>query len=168
MEKKQRLIVLSLIFISGLICPTICIIKWISFTQNCEGFLKQVADANTPEIALERLNIARNYIESHNITNGYTSIVYRTEDENVEFWYRNIVACQNELELCLESSQLEKTNVLMKVRESLTDEGEKGTVLTIPDGISRHPHNVLWAILNTISGIILIASVFYLIIELKS
>jgi hypothetical protein len=56
----------------------------------------------------------------------------------------------------------------MKVRESLTDEGEKGTVLTIPDGISRHPHNVLWAILNTISGIILIASVFYLIIELKS
>jgi len=138
-------VLFALSLIAFLVLSTVCLVKSIKFDQNCGGYLKQTADANTPEIALERITLALDYIEAHDLTTGYTSILYRTEDENVEFWYKNIKACKAELENCLDGTQLEKSNVLMKVRESLTDNDSNGTSLTIPTGISRHPYNVLWA-----------------------
>lgn len=102
--------------------------------------------------------MAVKYIEDHNLTDGYTSVMWRTEDENVGYWYTNIKACTHELKQGIDGSQLEKANLLMKVRETLTDNGEIGTVLTIPDGISVYPYNLLWGIL------LIIASFIYLII----
>jgi len=140
----------------GLIIPTITVVNSIQFQQQCSGYIKQAADANTVELASERLAVAIQYVEEHKLTTGYTSILWKTENDNLEFWYRNLLACQEELRSCVGASQLEKSNVLMKVRESLTDESEKGTVLTIPSGISRYPDNAKYAILNTISIIFLI------------
>lgn len=145
------------LFIISLIVPAIVFVKSIQFNQQCAGYLKQAADANTVELALGRINLALDYIEAHNLTNGYTSVIYRTEDENIGYWYENIKACQKELEANMDASSLEKSNVLMKVRESLTDEGEDGTVLTIPDGISRYPNNLMW-------GVLLLLSLFLFII----
>ena len=159
----RNIIIGILLIVLGAIAPTICIVKDIQFNQDCGGYLKQAADANTPEIALDRVNKALAYIEANKLTYGYTSVLWKTEDENVAFWYENIKACKSELEDCMHSSQLEKTNVLMKVRESLTDNGEEGTALTIPDGISRYPNNeayclFVWlSIVSIIGGIILIA-----------
>lgn len=122
-----------------------CFVKRIQFKQECSGYLRQAADANTPELALDRLNRAINYVEAHGMTTGYTSVLWRTEDQNVEFWYMNLKACQSELEGCLDGSQLEKSNVLMKVRESLTeDSGEHGTQLTIPSNIAYYPDNTFY------------------------
>ena len=150
-----------LILIISLIVPTICIVKQVRFTQDCSGYLKQAADANTVELALERINMALNYIESHGLTDGYTSVLWRTEDENVGYWYRNIKACQSELEANLDATSLEKSNVLMKVRESLTDDGgEDGTKLTIPTGISRYPNNLLLGILRLISYFLFLVAWF--------
>ena len=148
-----RLAILCLVL--GLITPTITLVKSIQFDQRCAGYLKQAADANTPELALERISTAIKYMEDNNLTDGYTSVLWRTEDDNIAFWYNNAKACQTELTNCLDGTQLEKSNVLMKVRESLTDNGEKGTVLTIPDGISRYPRNLLFGIGNLISAILL-------------
>lgn len=156
--KKLLAIILLLL---GLIVPTILTVKQVKFDQGCEGYLKQAADANTPDLALERINHAIDYIESNGLTEGYTSIFWKTEDENIEFWYKNILACREELELVLESSQLEKTNVLMKVRESLTDNGEH-VVITIPQGIHKYPHNGLWALLLSVSLVLIIGSASYL------
>lgn len=150
---KTAIFILSLLL--SLIAPTICIVKHIQFNQQCAGYLKQAADANSPELALERLNLALDYIEAHGLTEGYTSVLWKTEDENIGYWYQNLKVCQKELADCLDGTQLEKSNVLMKVRESLTDEGEKGTTLTIPDGISRYPNNALWGILRLVSYIVL-------------
>ena len=107
-----------------------------------------------------------NYIESHNLTSGYTSVLWRTEDENIEYWYRNIKACREELENNIEASSLEKSNVLMKVRETLTDEGEKGTELTVPKGLSRYPYNLLFGILNIISCILFFIAMVIIKVEL--
>ena len=126
----------------GLITPVSCTVKDIQFNQNCAGYLKQTADANTAEIALQRITLALDYIERNHLTDGYTSVLWNTEDENVGFWYENIKVCKAELKACLNSSQLEQTNVLMKVRESLMD----GKELTIPNGISRYPNNAVWMI----------------------
>ena len=137
------------IFILTLIIPVSVIIKSVKFNQQCGGYLEQAANANTVELAKERLDIAIKYIEDHNLTTGYTSVLWKTEDENVEFWYRNIKACRNELEDAMALSQLEKSNVLMKVRESLKEsKGENGDKVIIPAGISRYPYNLAWGILR--------------------
>ena len=168
---KKFFIVGLLLVIIGAIVPTIVIVKNIQFDQNCEGFLKQAADANTVELASERIAKALEYIEANNLTTGYTSVLWKTEDENVAYWYNNIKACQSELKMAANSSQLEKTNLLMKVRESLTDIGEGdngGTVITIPDGISRYPNNTMWGILRWISWIMFAAGLLILCILLAN
>ena len=142
----------------SLIVPVIVIVKSVQFNQNCGGYLKQAADANTVELALDRVNKALDYIEAKGLTQGYTSVLWRTEDENIGYWYENIKACKSELETNLDASSLEKSNVLMKVRESLTDNGEKGTELTVPPGISRYPDNLVYGILLWISLILLVAA----------
>ena len=162
--KNVPTIIIALII--SLIVPTICIVRSVQFDQECGGYLKQAADANTPELALERLNKALNYIEDNDLTTGYTSVLWRTEDENLEFWYTNLKATQKELEACMDKEQLEKTNVLMKVRETLTDEGEKGTNLTIPPGISKYPANTLLCILMWLSIALLIFDVIFFFISL--
>lgn len=144
------------LFFLGLIVPIICLVKQIQFNQQCGGYLKQAADANSIELAIERLDIALNYIEAHDLTQGYTSVLWKTEDENVEYWYRNIKACRDELVENVDASPLQKSNMLMKVRESLTDDGgEDGVKITVPPGISRYPYNAMYGILRTISWIMI-------------
>lgn len=152
-----------ILLVVSLICPTVTIVMSIQFNQNCSGYIKQAADANTVELAMARLGKAIEYVEDRDLTKGYTSAVYRTEDENIGFWYENMKACYSELEGCVDGTQLEKSNVLMKVRESLTDDGEKGTSLTIPSGISRYPHNLAYGIFNLLSVLLLLFSIGWLI-----
>jgi len=132
-----------MILVSIVICG-IRISKGIVFKQNVTGYLKHAADANTVELALEELTKALTYLESNNLTTGYTSILYNTPDEDIDFWYRNLKASQNELKNLNSESALEKTNVLIKLRETLMDTGER-TRVTVPDGLSVYPNNKLWA-----------------------
>ncbi len=151
---KSKIALFGILLLACCVMPVSTVVMNVEFRQDCSGYLKQAADANSVEIALNRIDKALKYIEANGMTNGYTSVFYRTEDENVCFWYQNIKACKKELASCINSTPLEKTNVLMKVRESLTDQGENGTVLTIPSGISRYPNNALYATLNIISLIV--------------
>ena len=146
----------TVLIIFSLISPIITIIVGVKFNQNCSGYLKQAADANSVELALQRLDMAIAYVEDNELTDGYTSIFYKTEDDNIGFWYQNLKTCREGLVACLESSQLEKTNVLLKVRESLTDDGKDGTELTLPNGISRYPDNGIFCFWNTLSLIMLL------------
>ena len=146
-----------LLMLASFITPISCTVKKVQFSQDCAGYLEQAADANTPEIALERLNLALEYIERNNLTYGYTSVLWRTEDENIGFWYNNLKACKSELESCLNGTQLEKSNVLMKLRESLTENSNSSTLLTIPEGISRYPNNFTWGIFGWFSVFAFIA-----------
>lgn len=137
--------------LAGIIIGVIIYAASIEFDQNCGGYLKQAADANTAELALNRLDMAVKYAEEKGLTNGYTSVFYKTEDDNIGYWYQNLKACQKELKEVIGKSQLEQTNVLMKVRESLTDNGKEGTELTVPGGIARYPYNVFYGILTLLA-----------------
>lgn len=152
----MKVFVSILVFMLALISPILTTIKSIQFDQKCGGYLKQAADANSVELAERQLNLAIDYIEQHELTSGYTSVLWNTEDENIEYWYNNLKQCQKELAATKDNSTLENTNVLMKLRESLTDVDQNGTTLTIPYGISRYPNNLLYGILNIISGIVFI------------
>lgn len=135
------------------------IVKGVLFDIRCTGHLKRAADANTVKLAEREMNTAVTYLRERGIIEGYTSILYRTPDEDVGFWYSNLSQSLVELQKIDENAtQLEKSNVLMKLRETLLDSGsEGGVIITCPDGISVFPHNVaycLWGIFSAIIAIV--------------
>lgn len=135
-------------------------IKTIQFKQNAGGYLERAANANTIELAQQELGRAITYLEENDLTRGYTSILWRTPDEDIGYWYNNLKTAQAELgALPGTSSSLEKSNMLIKLRETLTDEGKNGTKVIIPDGISRYPSNGMWAVLFALASIATIAAI---------
>jgi len=131
----------------------------IIFGKDCGGYLKRAADANTVSAASKEMGIAIAYMEANKLTDGYTSVIYKTPDDDVGFWYNNIKSAKNELDsLPTSATSLEKTNVLMKLRETLLDDGEKGASITIPHGISIYPNNTGWFWFGMFSLISLIGS----------
>jgi hypothetical protein len=134
-----------LLLLPLLIWSTLRIVNGISFNRNCEGYLKRASDANTVAQAKIELGRAIKYMEENGLTYGYTSVFYTTPDEDVEFWYNNIKSARTELEKVTDgTTPLERTNMLMKLRETLLDSGEKESSVTVPEGISIYPNNVMY------------------------
>jgi len=133
---------------------TVRSVKGVQFEINCEQYLKRAADANTVETAKEELAKAISYAETHNLTEGVVSIFLHQPENDVGYWYKNLTEAYEELDnLPEDTTSLEKTNVLMKLRETLTDGDESGVSVTIPEGISIYPNNVLyfwWGMLSII------------------
>lgn len=153
----MKLFVAIILTIISLGISTTVIVKSISFNQNCGGYLKRAADANTIEMAQTELKRTLDYLEENNITKGYTSVMWRTPDEDIEFWYNNIKTSYVELEgLSDTTTSLEKSNILIKLRETLMDSGESGSHITVPEGISRFPNNLMWGILMWVAVLIMI------------
>lgn len=124
----------------------------IQFDRNCQGYLKRAADSNTIELAQTELGKAVKYLEDNNLTEGFTSVVYNTPDEDVGFWYTNLKSALTELQtISKDASDLEKSNMLLKLRESLMDNSK----ITVPQGMAFFPHNFGWVILQVIGGLIL-------------
>ncbi len=147
MEKKKRKLIGVVLIAVSLTLFGFRAVEGVKLKQNCTGYLKRAADANTIELATEELNRAIDYLEANALTTGYTSILWRTPDEDIDFWFRNLVASREELtNLSPNASPLERTNVLIKLRETLTDSGEK-TKVTVPGGLAVYPNNLMWAIL---------------------
>ncbi|MFK8039592.1 MAG: hypothetical protein AB8B74_14975 [Crocinitomicaceae bacterium] len=140
------------------------IYKGIKFKQNVSGYLKRAADANTIELANEELTKVIDYLEANDITTGYTSILYKTPDEDIDFWYKNLKASQNELQNLKSESALERTNVLIKLRETLLDSGKK-TKVTVPKGLAVFPNNKIWAFLMLIALIAGFTAIMIPVIE---
>lgn len=133
-------------------------IEAIRFNRNVEGYLKRAADANTVELAEKNLTIALNNLV--NTPRGYTSIIYTTPDEDVGFWLDNLRASQKELkQLPANTTALEKSNTLIKLRETLLDGGEHGVYVTVPPGISIFPANTLFAIWGTIGTVLFLLGI---------
>lgn len=143
------------ILIVGLILISVAIFgfrisKSVALNQNVTGYLKRASTANSIPLANEELTKTINYLEANNLTSGYTSIFWETPDEDIGFWYKNLKVSQEELQNLKPQSALEKTNVLMKLRESLMSGGEKSKVI-VPEGLEVYPDNILWAILMTLA-----------------
>ena len=133
---------------------TVRIVKAVQFDMNCTQYIKRAADANTVELAKEELAKAISYAERNNLTEGVVSIFLHQPRNDVGYWYKNMTDAYAELEnLPEDATSLEKTNVLMKLRESLTDDEESGVSVTMPEGISIYPGNVAyfwWGLLSSI------------------
>ena len=149
-------------FLISIVIITIIAIKSISFDVNCGDYLKRAANANTVELAIENLEAALAYIEENNLTSGNTGVIYKSPADDIKFWYSNIKSSYEELKsISSDASILEKSNALMKLRESIIENGEKGEYLIRPDNISQYPNNALFLFLKILSIIVLCISPFF-------
>lgn len=136
---------------------TVRVYSNLSFKQKCEGYIKQAADANSPELALEKLNISIKYIEANNLTSGSTAIVFPLPSEDLGFWYKNLKEAQKGLsEIKPDATPLEKSNQLMKLRETLLDKSDHGEDVTVPEGISIFPNNALMFVIPWFALVLII------------
>ncbi|MDO8469687.1 MAG: hypothetical protein Q7S84_01525 [bacterium] len=136
----------------------------IVFDIHCGDRLKRAADANTIELAIEEVAAALSYAEQEGMTEGYTSVLYRTPDEDVGFWYRNLSLSLAELKKVDDTTtQLERTNILMKLRETILDKGDTSESVTLPSGISIFPNNVAYMWFGVVGLILCIPGTFLLV-----
>jgi len=125
--------------------------KSIVWDINVDGHLKRAADSNTVEAAKEELKTVLDYLENSKKTDGDTSVFWSTPNTDVKFWYNNLKSSFEELnKTTSETTQLEKTNLLMKLRETLLDHNEKGDKVTKPDGMHLYPNNTAFFVFDLI------------------
>lgn len=135
------------------------ITKQVNFTQECGGYLKRATNANTVELAVYNLEKAILYLENNGITTGYTSVLWKTPDEDVEYWYKNLKSAYNELKSLPTDNKLLCDNALMKLKETLIDNTKDGDRLVVPNGISRYPNNKSWAIFIILASFALFCAI---------
>lgn len=144
--------------VSQLACCGMRGIQTIQFQQECGGYVKRAADANTVPMAEQELARVVLYLEEKNLTEGYTSVFYRTPNEDVGFWYRNLKSALEELrKIQPDATQLETSNVLIKLRETLLDRDDEKTSVTVPAGIEVYPYNkafAYWTLLSLGTAIV--------------
>jgi hypothetical protein len=163
----MRQIVFSVCVTTLFVLVTLRIVFGVGFSLGCSQYLKRASDANTIELAKANLNVAIKYAEMANLTNGIVSIFLQQPENDIGFWYSNLIASRDELSrVTTNTSQMEKSNLLMKLRETLTDNGKEGTQITCPNGISVYPYNKLFFWLIAISLFITIPLGFATITDL--
>ena len=119
------------------------IVKAIRINVNCLDYLSMAADANSVELANEHLSKAIKYIEENDLTEGSTELLIYGPKSDLGLWYKNLKSAQTQLEELSSKenlTDLEESNTLMKLRESLTDEG----TIIYPQFISTYPNHVSW------------------------
>lgn len=150
------LTIVSLISFLG--WATVRMVNYYKFDINCVQYIKRAADASSVDVAKRELGKAIEYCEDNGLTEGIVSIFLKQPKNDIGFWYENMKVAYAELEALPEdSTPLEKTNVLMKIRESLTENGENSSYVEIPEGIEIHPNNALyfwWVIISAIGFLV--------------
>ena len=138
---KIKGLILLLCFVIPIFLYGTAIVKTINMNAECIGYLEMAADANSVELAEKHLSKGIEYLEENNLTHGSTGIIFHTPGNNIEFWYENLKSAQIQLQEFKSESELEESNILMKLRETLLDEtGE----VTHPNMISFYPNHIFW------------------------
>lgn len=157
----MQALMFDLFVVSGcfwLLRPIAIIICSTQFDRNCMGHLKRAANASTVELAARELSVALRYLQTNGLTRGYTSVFYKTPDEDIGHWYRNLKGALAELEDTRpDAPAAERNSLLLKLRGTILDRGSNGgDQVTVPEGISLYPHNALFGLWGVVSFVLLI------------
>lgn len=143
------------------------IVLCILFGINCGGHMERAGVANSIELARQEMQTVVKYAEDKELTSGYTSIFYNTPKEDLGFWCTNMKTSLAELQnVKPDATDLEKSNILIKLRETVAHHGQYGENLNVPSGISIATHNTLFFWWSILSGIVAIVGVALISIQL--
>ena len=121
------------------------IVKAIRMDANCISYFEMAADANSVGLAEKHLSSGIKYLEEHNLTEGNTKVLVYKPTKDLGLWYTNLKSAQSQLQELNskeELTELEESNALMKLRETLLN--SEGSV-THPSLISFYPSHVSWS-----------------------
>lgn len=148
----------------------------LQFNRDFKGYLKRAADANSLEMAERELSKAISYLNYRDLNteegrnrgwvNDHTSMVYGTPDEQLSFFYDNIVESRNELRTVISSgtaTPTDRSNLLIKLRETLIDHQSDGDSVTYPMGLDVYPHNGRLVLLLIVP--LLVAGVLFVLMD---
>lgn len=142
---KKFFIFLTIVFILIPSVPYVnAIIKEIKFNAECINYFELAADANNVVLAERYLTKGIEYLENHGLTSGDTKILVYRPTNDIGIWYENLKAAQRqtqELAAKNELTDLEESNCLMKLRETLLN--NEGFV-NQPSLIAFHPNAASW------------------------
>lgn len=127
-----------------LIVYGMAIVKTIPMDANCVSYFEMAADANSVELAEKHLTSGIEYLEENNLTEGNTKVLIYKPTCDLGLWYENLKSAQaqlQELSSKEELTELEESNALMKLRETLLN--SEGSV-THPSMISFYPNHIGW------------------------
>lgn len=122
----------------------VAIVKAVQMDANCISYFEMAADANSVELAEKHLTSGIEYLEENNLTKGSTEMFIYEPTDDLGFWYENLKSAQTQLQELNskeELTELEESNALMKLRETLLS--SSGSV-THPPMISFYPSHVSW------------------------
>ena len=128
------------------------IVKDIQFSANCGDYLELSADANSVVLAEKHLTTAINYLEENNLTSGQAKWFVAYPKNDISLWFENLKTAQIQLQEMIKDgnyTELEQSNMLMKLRETLMDGGENERI-TLPLAISLAPNGTLLVWLNSV------------------
>ena len=141
-----------------LVWAGIRIVSYYQFNFGCGQYLNRAATANSISLASTNLDTAIQYLEDRSLTGGQVSILFKQPKNDIGYWYSNLKSAQAELNnMSPDATQLEVSNELMKIKESLISTTSDGESLIAPEGIEIYPHNgvLFWTAL--LSGILALA-----------
>ncbi|MFC3813303.1 hypothetical protein [Lacihabitans lacunae] len=155
----------------GIVLILICILIYRSryqkesiLNQKVTNNLTKAVNASTKEIASEELTKTLTYLKSKKLTKGFTSIMWKTKNEDIGYWYENLEASKRKLQPQKSANRLENTLALKKLNEAIMDTGKK-TRPIVPEGLAVYPNNKQWAFLMTIATLMAIIGTTILIHE---
>ncbi len=98
------------------------------------------------------------YLEKRGLTKGYTSLFYKSEDENVGAWYAGVKKSLNSLKKVTKgTTEVGEEKILLQLRKKLTRPSLLGDKVIFPAGISVYPSNTLifyWGMISFVICII--------------
>ena len=144
--KKIFILLCVMCIVIPFIVYGVAIVKTIQMDANCISYFEMAADANSVELAEKHLTSGIKYLEENNLTEGNTKIFVYKPTKDLGLWYKNLKSAQAQLQKLNskeELTELEESNALMKLRETLLN--SKGSV-THPSMISFYPSHVSWAL----------------------
>lgn len=163
-ESVMKVAILILSILSLVLWTGVTVQKSVQFGIGCSGRMKRAANANSIEIAKAEMQAVVKYLEDNKITSGYTTaFLWRTPAQDVGFFYQNMKESLKELEqVNPDATPLERSNVLMKLRETLLDDGRGAPTATCPSGIALFPYNkeyTLWGLMSLFATVFGIATI---------
>lgn len=129
------------------------------FKIGCGDWLKLAADAADIRQANHFLEEGIRYIEKKNLTTGSSAYFIHTPSADVGLWYQRLKKRKEVIEEVIErdakgeSTPLEISNTLIKLRELLLDIEEDETKVTLPTKIWLFPYQLTFLFSYMISGI---------------
>ncbi len=125
-------------------------------TEVVEECLNNYAKAKTAKEAKENLDKVIIILEEKGLTQGQTTIFFKTTDDDIGIWYEKLVRCRKDLAIveAQVAENPEMADVLeMQVNGMRRMETSADASIAVPQGISIYPKNKICFWWGLISGI---------------